>query len=54
MLYYNGIDVSEETNVNKARKTKTCDICHYWYFLDKGFKFPPDICITSLKRLYEP
>ena len=29
MLYYNGIDVAEETNVNKARKSKTCDICHY-------------------------
>ena len=21
-----------------------CDICHYWYFLDKGFKFQLDVC----------
>ena len=20
------------------------DICHYWYFLNKGFKFQPNIC----------
>ena len=29
MLYYNRIDVSEKTNVNKTSKKKTCDICHY-------------------------
>ena len=23
---------------------KECDICHYWYFLYKGFKFQPDVC----------
>ena len=21
-----------------------CDVCHYWYFLNKGFKFQPNIC----------
>ena len=21
-----------------------CDICHYWHFLDKGFKFQQDVC----------
>ena len=21
-----------------------CDICHYWYFLDKGFNFQPYVC----------
>ena len=21
-----------------------CDICHYWYLLDKGFKFQPHVC----------
>ena len=31
-------------NVNKTRTSKECDICHYWYFLDKGFKFQPDVC----------
>ena len=22
---------------------KECDVCHYWYFLDKGFKFHSDV-----------
>ena len=33
---------------------KKCDICHYWYFLDKGFKFQPDVyneCHDSLMML---
>ena len=21
-----------------------CDICHYWYFLNKGLTFQPNIC----------
>ena len=24
--------------------SKECDICHYWYFLDKGFKYEPYLC----------
>ena len=39
MLYYNRIDVSEGIDVNKTRESKKCDICRYWYFLDKGFNF---------------
>ena len=38
MLYYNRIDVSERIDVNKISAPKECDICHYWYVLDKGFK----------------
>ena len=37
MLYYDRIDVSEEIDVNKTRESKQCNICHYWYFLNKGF-----------------
>ena len=29
MLYYDRYDV------NKTSKSKDCDICHYWYFLNK-------------------
>ena len=32
-------DVSEGTDVNKTSASKECGICHYWYFLNKGFKF---------------
>ena len=39
MLYYNRIDVFKGINVNKTSESKEYDICHYWYFLDKGFKF---------------
>ena len=27
------------------QKTEDCDVCHYWYFLDKGFKFQTYVCI---------
>ena len=39
MLYYDRIDVSEEIGVNKTSASKECDICHYWCFLDREFKF---------------
>ena len=39
MIYFDRIDASEGTGVNKTSKSKVCDICHYWYFLNKGFKF---------------
>ena len=44
MLYFNRIDVSEGIDVNKASKSKECNICHYWYFLNKDFKFQPNVC----------
>ena len=43
MLYYNRIDVSEGIDVNKTRESKECNSCHYWYFLNKGFKFQADV-----------
>ena len=39
MLYYDRIEVSEGIDVNKTSELKEGNICHYWYFLDKGFKF---------------
>ena len=39
MIYFKRIDVSEETDVNKANASKECDICYYWYFLNFSFKF---------------
>ena len=39
MLYYERINVSEEIDINKTSASKESDICHYWYFLDEGFKF---------------
>ena len=41
MLEYHRIDISEEIDVNKTNASEEFDICHYWYFLDKGFKYEP-------------
>ena len=44
MLYFDRIDVSEKIDVNKTNESKECDICDYWYFLNKSFKFQPYLC----------
>ena len=44
MLCFDRIDFSEGIDVNKTSESKECDICHYWYFLNKGFKFQPNVC----------
>ena len=41
MLEYDRRDISEGIDVNKTIASKECDICHYWYFLDKRFKYEP-------------
>ena len=44
MLYFHRIDVSEGIHVYKTSASKECDIFHYWNFLNKGFKFQPNVC----------
>ena len=44
MLEYDRIDISGGIDINKTNASKGCDICHYWYFLDKGFKYEPYLC----------
>ena len=44
MLEYERIDISEGIDVNKTNLSKECDICHYWYFKDIGFKYQPYLC----------
>ena len=39
MQYYDIID-----DINKTSASKERDICHYCYFLNKGFKFQPYVC----------
>ena len=53
MLHYDIIDVSEGIDVNKTSSSKECNICHYWYFLEEGFKFQHDIC-NGYHDVYEP
>ena len=44
MLYFDKIDVSEGTDVNKTSASKECVVCHYWYFLSNSFKFQSNVC----------
>ena len=38
------MDISEGIDVNKTNASKKCNICHYWYFLDKNFNYEPYLC----------
>ena len=38
------IDVSEGIDVNKTSASKKCELCHYWFFKDIGFKFEEHVC----------
>ena len=44
MLLYKKTDVSEGIDVNKTSASKECDLCHYWFFKDVGFKFEEHVC----------
>ena len=44
MLQYDRIDISKGIDVNKTSGSKECDIFHYWYFKDLGFKYEPYLC----------
>ena len=44
MLEYDRIDISEGIDVNKTNASKECDICHYWYFENIGFKYELHLC----------
>ena len=39
MLEYDRIGISEGIDVNKTSASKECDILHYYYFKDIGFKY---------------
>ena len=41
---YQKIDISEGTDINKTSASKECELCHYWFFKDIGFKFEEHVC----------
>ena len=44
-LYFDRAEgISQGNDINKTSASKECDIYHYLYFLDKGFKFQPYVC----------
>ena len=44
MLQYEKIDTSEGIDVDKTRASKVCELCHYCFFKDVGFKFEEHVC----------
>ena len=44
MLEYDRINISDEIDINKTNSSKECDICLYWYFLNKNFNYEPYLC----------
>ena len=44
MLERDRIDISERIDIDKTNASKECDICHYWYILNKNFKYEPYLC----------
>ena len=38
------LTLSEGNDVYKTSELKECNICHRWYFLNKGFKFKTNVC----------
>ena len=44
MLRYQKIDISEGTDVNQTHASKECEVCHYWFFKDIGFRFQEHVC----------
>ena len=51
MLEYDRIDISEGIDVNKTNLSKECDICHYWYLKDIGFKYEKYLCNGCLNLI---
>ena len=48
MLEYDRIDISEGIDFNKTNLSKECDIYHYWYFTDIGFKYEKYFVMASM------
>ena len=44
MLYFDRTHVSERIDINNTSESKECDIVTIGVFLNKGFKFQPNIC----------
>ena len=44
MLEYGNIDISEGIDIKETNASKECNIFHYWYFKDIGFKYEPYLC----------
>ena len=44
MLRYQKFDISEGVDINKTNAPKECELSHFWFFKDIGFKFEEHVC----------
>ena len=44
MLEYGRIGKLEQIDVNKTNESKECDVFHYWYCLNKRYRFETYVC----------
>ena len=45
MLEYDRINISEGIDIKKCKETsKECNLCKFYYFLDKNFNYGPYLC----------
>ena len=44
LLQYERVVASEGIDINKTSLSKECEVCHYWFFKDVGFKFEEHVC----------
>ena len=54
MIEYDRIDITQRIDINKTIASKECDICHYWYFLDKNVKYEPylsNVCYDLIQKV---
>ena len=42
--------ISEGIDISKTNASKECDICHYWYFKNIGFKCEPYLCHSLMQK----
>ena len=48
MLEYDGIDISEGTDIDKKSKSKECNICHLCLFFDKSCNYEKYLWIAVM------
>ena len=44
MIRFQKIDISEGIDTNKTNASKECELFHYCFFKDIGFKFEEHVC----------
>ena len=54
MLEYDRIDIDEGIDIKKWKETsRECNLCKFYYFLDKNFTYGPYLCNVCYDRSLE-